>query len=130
MLVRVKPVWSDIYHAIVANSLGDIKLAEDVAAVLTSIDNILGTSRGERVMRPEFGSDIKSMLFENMDSTILKILSRQVKEAIEKWEARVSVTEVSQYSDPDTNTLSIEISFTIKGHPHIFKYEKSISGGE
>jgi len=125
---RITKIWSDIYHEITADALGDIKIAINVDSVITSIDNILRTSFGERVMRPEFGSNLKTVLFENTNSTMMNFLSRQLKKNIERWENRVIVNELNFYSDPDMNSVSIEIAFIIKGHQGIYKHTIDIKG--
>jgi phage baseplate assembly protein W len=105
-----------------------LKKAINTSAVLTSIDNILRTYPGERVMLPEFGSGLKALLFENMSSTITNFLSRELKETIERWENRVIVTEIRFVADPDNNSIAIGILFVIKGHSKIFEYKTSIKG--
>lgn len=130
MYKKMVDIWSDIDYRITNNSVGDIKIAVNVDSVMTSIDNILRTSCGQRVMRPEFGSNLKSLLFENMNSAMIDYLDRQLKDNIERWEDRVIIAELSHYKDPDRNSVSIDISFSIKGHQGIFKHSVDIAGGE
>lgn len=122
-------VWSDIDPRIINDGQGNIKLATNVEAVMGAIDNILRTSKGERVLLSDFGCDIESMLFENMNSALMNWLSREIKSAIEQWDNRVVVTEVDFLENPDMNTVSISISFMIKGQNKIYKYEPSFKGG-
>lgn len=95
---------------------------------MTSIDNILRTSPGERVMLPQFGCSLRSMLFENMNSALLTHLSRQIKSAIELWDDRVEVVEVAMLQDSDMNAVSVRVMFSIAGQPRIFEYVTSIKG--
>lgn len=124
----VGEVWSELDHRLINDSLGDIKRAINIGAVMSSIDNILRISPGERVMRPEFGSSLKALLFENMDDTIMGLISRQIKNDIEIWEDRITVVEIDLFTEPDKNSISIAIMFVIKGYNKIFKYEQSIGG--
>lgn len=55
---------------------------------------ILGTSPGERVMRPEFGAGLDQFLFEPVNPTIVGRVERQVREALVTWEPRIDVEEV------------------------------------
>jgi phage baseplate assembly protein W len=125
---KITSVWSDIDHRIIADSLGDIKIAINVDSVVTSIDNILRTSFGERVMRPEFGSNLHSMIFENTNSTMMDFLSRQLKDTIERWDNRVAIDELKYFEDPDKNSISIEVSFAIRGYQGIFKHTTNVGG--
>ena len=51
-----------------------------------SIIQILGTSPGERFMRPEFGSRLKSLVFEANDEVLKGLIRHTVIEAIKQWE--------------------------------------------
>jgi phage baseplate assembly protein W len=73
---------------------GSIVLIEGPPAVDQSIRMILGTARGERVMRPEFGCRIWEYLFEPITTNNLGIMEDAVREAIGQWEPRVVVEEV------------------------------------
>jgi len=128
MAVKIGTLWSDIDHRIVSDASGQIKLATNVQAVMTSVDNILRTSRGERVMLPEFGSSLKNMVFENMNSPLLDVISQSIKDDIETWDDRVEVTQVRYLQEPDNNNVILEVSFKIKGYYKIFKQEVRIKG--
>jgi len=79
-------------------------------------------------MLPEFGSSLKDMVFESMNSPIIDLISRDLKNEIEMWDDRVIVSQVRYLEEPDNNAVIIEISFAIKGYYKIFKQEISIKG--
>lgn len=129
MAVQVQEVWSDIDPRIENDGLGGIKRVVNVAAVLGSIDNILRTRPGERVMLPEFGSRLASIVFENLDDTLMKFVSREVRNSIERWDDRVNVKTVKVTVDPNNSALSIALTFTIKGYgAQVFQHEVLIRG--
>jgi len=128
MTTSVGEVWSDLDGRLEKDALGQIRKAINVDAVMTSIDNILHTSPGERVMLPQFGCSLRSMLFENMQSALLTHLSRQIKSSIELWDDRVEVVEVSMIQEPDINTVSVKLSFAIAGQQNIYEYVTSVKG--
>lgn len=119
-------VWSDLDHKIIHDSRGAIKKVVNVDSVVTSIDNILGTRQGERVMLPEFASTIGDMLFEPIDDNLLDFMAREVKRVIERWDDRVKVTSVNFTSDPDRNTVHMNIQFRVGGYEQIFEYQKRL----
>jgi len=127
-VVSVGEIWSDLDGRLNRDALGQIRRAVNVDAVMTSIDNILRTSPGERVMLPQFGCSLRSVLFENMNSAVLTHLSRQIKNAIELWDDRVEIVEVNMYQEPDMNTVSVKVSFIISGQARIYEYVTSIKG--
>ena len=121
-------VWSDIDHRFVKDSVGALKRAENVEAVYTSIDNILRTMKGERVMLPTFASDLRGLLFEPLTQASVSFLTKGIKDTIEAWDNRVKVEEVSIARDPDRNVLSIALVFRIHGYSDTFQYATPITG--
>ena len=59
-----------------------------------SILIILGTARGERVMRPDFGSRLRELVFAPMDSSTRALAAQFVTEALVRWESRIDVLSV------------------------------------
>ena len=45
----------------------DVVVSKDASAIKQAIVNLLLTNKGERLMNPTYGSDIRSYLFEPMD---------------------------------------------------------------
>lgn len=68
-----------------------VRYEEDIAE---AIRIILFTRKGERVMRPEFGSTLYEYIFSTMDYTTVKRMERELQEAIQRWEPRVVEPEV------------------------------------
>lgn len=128
MGVQVGEVWSDLHHDLIQDGRGQLKKVTNVAAVLTSIDNILRTHRGERVMLPQFASGLRGIVFESMTDTLLKYVTQEVREMLQMWDDRITVTEVEVSSDPDRQVVQLVVKFIIKGYGDIFKYETSLKG--
>lgn len=130
MIISVGEVWSDLDGRFIQDSEGALKKAVNIDAVLVSIDNILRTYKGERCMLPQFASDLHGLLFSRLNQTVVKYVSRNIKDTIEMWEPRVLINDVVLEKDPDGNSLSIGLSVVIKGHDKIFRYQTSIKSGE
>jgi len=128
MAISMSSVWSDLDHRLIPDSLGNIKKVINVDAVMTSIDNILRTYPGERVMLPEFASSLHGIVFENTNKTLLDYLSRDLKDTIERWDDRIIIQGIKFYSDPDQGEISLAISFGIRGSGQMFTYSKAIKG--
>ncbi len=118
----METAWSDINSNIVKDARGDIALAYDVDAIMSSIDNILRTTPGERCMLRSFGCNITSLLFEPIHSSLLAIICKQIKDTIERWEPRVIINAVNYYGKPDSNEVYFTVSFAVKGYQETFKY--------
>jgi phage baseplate assembly protein W len=73
---------------------GGIAFAEYETDIRQSIIIILGTARGERVMRPDFGCGIHDLVFEVIDVAMLTRVEAAVRESLTKYEARIEVLNV------------------------------------
>ncbi len=94
---------------------GQISTSEGEDLVRESIMIILGTSPGERVMRPDFGCGINQLVFAPNNSSTATLVAFHVKEALLKWEPRIEVQEVTAAPDPDEgHRLNIRITYIIK----------------
>jgi len=126
MAIQAPTVWSDIYAPISFDGQGAIKIGINAEAVAVSIDNILRTRKMERVMLPEFGSGLDSLLFENISDALADALADEIKTAITTWDPRVQVNSIHLKSDPDRNFVNIHAFFSILGLDKIFEYKTSI----
>ena len=85
------------------------------AKVAESIRIILGTARGERVMRPDFGCGIHDLVFAPNDSGTIALVVHMVREALVRYEPRVDVLDVLADSTADSpNLLLIRINYRIR----------------
>ena len=92
------------------------EVAQDVAErhIEDSILQILGTSIGTRVIRRDFGSDLRGIVFEPNDPTLDSEIDFIVRNAIERWEPRVIVGPIStDRTDFALGRLDISVQFTI-----------------
>jgi phage baseplate assembly protein W len=80
------------------SSTGGIAVSEYENDIRESIQIILRTSRGERIMRPDFGCGIHDLVFEVVDTSTLTRVETSVREAMTKFEARIEVLNV--FVDP------------------------------
>ncbi|MCC6626334.1 MAG: GPW/gp25 family protein [Chloroflexi bacterium] len=74
---------------------GRIALARHERDIEEAIRIILGTSPGERVMRPLFGSDLAEAVFSINSATTAARVESYVREALRYWEPRIEVIAVT-----------------------------------
>ena len=84
---------------------GSIRLTDAVADVARSIEIVLMTAPGERVMRPQFGCRIWDLLFEPVTPNLLGLIAEAVRDALAQWEPRIDVLNVNPEPDPDDGGL-------------------------
>ena len=90
----------------------DITLKTDAEAVKRSVRNIVSTNFYERPFKPNFGSNLRSKLFETNDSRGRNSLIRRIEESISMLEPRVRNLKVS-VADADENAVNLLITYTI-----------------
>jgi len=117
-------IWSDINQAFTLNAQGGIKRSINIESVFTSIDNILGTEQGERVMLPAFAANFGTILFDPINNDLASFATQSIKNTIETWDERVNVTNVKYLSNPDNNSVSITVTFTIVGFQQAYTITK------
>lgn len=92
-----------------------ISMVQDDADIRRSIYIIINTAPGERVMRPEFGCEIHSLIFWPANEQTAAVAERYVSEALGRWEPRIRLHSVKATpSNPEIGELLIEISYQIK----------------
>lgn len=104
-------------HRGLGESAGEAKVAE-------SIQILLGTQYGERLMRPRFGCNLKSLVFAPNDSATANLARYYVTEGLARWEPRIEVLEVSVSNDVIGSRLEIEINYRLRvtGDVHALVY--------
>ena len=122
-------VWSELDEQLIVDPQGAVKKAINLGAVLSSVDNILGTYPGERVMRPTFASPMENFVFEDIDDFLLDSMARDIKEAIETWDDRPVVNMVDIKMDPDNHFVQVRLNITIAGYNQGVLYTKKIFAG-
>jgi phage baseplate assembly protein W len=86
-------------------------------AVINSVKNLVSTNFYEKPFRPEIGSGIRSLLFENIDPIISARLERAIIETVTNYEPRVSISGVRATAYPDENLYSVSMTFFIINNP-------------
>lgn len=106
---------------VVAGAGGQIGLEAGAVAIEQSIAIILGTSPGERVMRPEFGSGIWDLVMEPNTPQLHGRVQVRVRESLVRWEPRIDVLDVRVSTPPgEKNVLLIHIDYRIRSNNAVY----------
>lgn len=87
-------------------------------AVINSVKNLISTNFYERPFRPEIGSGIRNLLFENVDPVIAAQLERAIQETILNYEPRVQIYDIQTKPSPDENRYDVTLTFFIINNPN------------
>ena len=85
--------------------------------VKSNIKNLLLTSKGERVFQPDFGCDLRDLLFEQINSETLDGVDNSIRIALDTWLPYVNINDliiVQDESNPNEITISLEYSTTLQ----------------
>ncbi len=94
---------------------GGIAMSDDEKSVRESISIILGTTPGERVMRPDFGCAVNDLVFAPNDSRTLDLACHHIEQALIRWEPRIILEGVeASYDTEDDTRLNVNIKFLIR----------------
>lgn len=74
---------------------------------------LLSTIRGERVMNPSYGTNVRDLIFEPLDVSTGTLVAEEVKKAILIHEPRVFVDKITPIQEELNGFLELTIDYTI-----------------
>jgi phage baseplate assembly protein W len=117
-MAQISKKFVDLNPTLARNPItGDVATLKNDAAVKQSIKNIVTTARFERPFLPFFGSNSTLSLFETFDGTTDATIEASLSDAIRAYEPRVELVTIRVNSDIDSNSISIDINYSIIGIP-------------
>ena len=94
---------------------GRVALTTGFESIERAIRLILQTARGERVMRPDFGSGLQALVFEPLNTTTIALVKHRVETALITWEPRIRLRDVIVRATTDAiGCLEIDIEYEIR----------------
>jgi phage baseplate assembly protein W len=89
-------------------------------SVRQSVWIILGTAKGERVMRPDFGCGIYELVFALNSAGTEGKIAHEVREALLLHEPRIDVRDVQVEAHGDGDALLISIDYEVRATNNVF----------
>jgi len=98
-----------------------IALSRYEDSVRESVLSILGTGKGERVMRAEFGCDIHRLVFAENNTATAGLATHHVEQALVRWEPRIEMLRVQSAPDSEREeVLLVEIEYRVIATNNVF----------
>jgi len=91
----------------------DINKHKDEMAVINSIKNLMMTNHYERPFQPDLGSNVRRLLFENLDKITAISMEREIRQVVENYEPRAQIKNLDILPDLDNNGFSVRMEFYI-----------------
>ena len=114
--------YRDLAFSMFANPMsGDIGKKVGASAVKGAILSILKTNYNERLFDPEFGSDIRGSLFEQMNPITEQRMRKKIEAAITRHEPRAEVLGITVNGQEEQNRYEISILFNVASVAEIQK---------
>lgn len=82
----------------------------DLQVLESSVRMILLTAKGERVMMPEFGTNLRNVVFEPDTGVVETMVREEVSSAISTWEPRVSLVSAEVTRSPNSRQVILDVA--------------------
>jgi phage baseplate assembly protein W len=106
------PEWKGLVIPVKRASGGYFTTRTTREVIRSSLQMILHTRLGERVMLPEFGSRLKELVFEQNDDVLVGLARTYIVDAIRRWERRVELLDVKV--DAQEHTFTVNLRYHIR----------------
>jgi phage baseplate assembly protein W len=91
----------------------DINRYTNDTAVVNSIKNLILTNHYERPFQPNIGSNVRRLLFENMDTITATTLEQEIKQTIQNYEPRATISAIGVSPDYENNGFKVYMEFYV-----------------
>jgi phage baseplate assembly protein W len=93
---------------------GGIRESAGGTLIDESLRAILGTQYGERVMRPDFGCNLRSLVFAPNDEATANLARHLVETGLSRWEPRIELVRVDVRTDGAAGALVISVEYRVR----------------
>ena len=91
----------------------DISKSIGPMAVVNSIKNLILTNHYERPFQPDVGSNVRRLLFQNLDNITATTIKDEIERTIVNYEPRATVKTINVTADYDNNGFKVYLEFFI-----------------
>jgi Bacteriophage baseplate protein W len=106
-----------------SRSFAGAKMLEQEVDVASSLEVLLSTEQGERVMLPEYGCNMNELVFEGLDTRIKTLMVDKIESAILYHEPRVELESVDLDDSRELDgVVLIEIIYRVKSTNSRFNF--------
>jgi Bacteriophage baseplate protein W len=107
---------------------GRVEMVDGDDSVRQAIFLLLSTTPGERVMRPEYGCELRRVLFSPNDDSTAGLAIHYVRQAIERWEPRVDIVRLDAGANRDrSEQLDIALEYRVRSTLHVEELRYSVN---
>jgi phage baseplate assembly protein W len=89
--------------------------------IRSNFKNLILTTKGERIMQPDFGTDLKSILFNQLDAETTANIRSTIVDAVERWMPFLELQNVTVKAAEDNNPngVQVNVSYRFRNNPNV-----------
>lgn len=107
--------WSFPPRFEVANGKGFVEMVSEETEIREALSIMISTVRGERYLRPKFGTDLRDYPFTPITTALKRDVEDMITQSIAEYEPRIIVDKVTvDDSDSLEGMLAIYVSYTVR----------------
>ncbi|GJQ22227.1 hypothetical protein BIY37_12520 [Candidatus Brocadia sapporoensis] len=100
-----------------------VEMLEQEADIVSSLEVLLSTAQGERVMQPQYGCNLEELVFESLDTRMKTLMADKVESAILYHEPRIELEKVSLDESRELEgVVLIEVIYRVKSTNSRFNF--------
>lgn len=104
-------------------STASVEMLEQEADIASSLEILLTTTRGERVMLPQYGCNLEELVFESLDTRMKTLMADKVEAAILYHEPRIELESVRLDDSRELEgVVLIEVVYRVKSTNSRFNF--------
>lgn len=116
---------------------GQVELVSDLDDIRESLNILLSTSLGERVMQPDYGCNLDDYMFESLNNSLIGLIKHHVENAILFYEPRIIAEKVdvtaADSAELNEGKFTITVEYTIpetnSRYNYVFDYYLNEAAG-
>jgi phage baseplate assembly protein W len=106
-----------------STTLQQVEMLSDEADIKSSLEILLSTRQGERVLRPDYGCNLDELVFEPLTTTFKTYIIDLINTAILYYEPRITVDKIELDDTGETEgRILIAIDYTVRATNSRFNF--------
>lgn len=90
------------------------------AQIRSNFRNLILTTKGERLMQPDFGTDLKQILFNQLDGETKSNVRATIVSAVDRWMPFLELQNVSVItSNNEPNKIAVNVEYRFRNNPNV-----------
>lgn len=96
------------------NQQWSFNLDSDIVVLESSVKMLLLTAKGDRVMEPDYGTNIRRILFDMNLNSAESLIREEIVGAFARWEPRVELVGLQTELDPNARSITLSLTLVSK----------------